>query len=964
MDMHSFSDSSSREEAHLTADQHKNLAIDFVRKGDYSKAIYHYQKGADMGNVCAQNNLGDAYVHGKLGLPVSYEKAFEYFQMAAEQNNAQATLCLGIFYENGWGVPKNLEKAFSYYKQAVVLGSWSACTNLGDCYRDGIGVEPNGEMAFYLYECVAKIGCGVAWFKLGECHQKKIGVAEVSYPKAIDCYMCSAQQHYSKAYVNLGLCYQKGLGVKRSLHMAFCYFKMAANKNEPSGHRYLALSYEKGMGVKISAKLTLYHYQKAADLKDAEAQNALGDAYLIGKWGLPISPEQAIDYYMLSSQQGCPAAWYNLGLAYKFGKGLEQSFEEAFECFKKAADKNYPAAHYALAICYEQGIGINRSDELAFTHFQTAANLGDIEAQTELGNIFLNGRLGIKLDGDTAFNYYYLASSKSATACYYLGLLFKNGSAVQQSFKKAFHYFSQAAQKNHPQSHRALAQFYEEGLGTSVCYSKAIYHYQKAAEMGDAEAQDSLGNAYLHGKLGLSSSYEKAIQFFSKLVIEHESSNALYNLGLIHRELGTPKSLGEAFNHFTLAAEKNHPQAHQALGYCYEKGLGSKCSLQNALYHYKKAAELGSCEAQKRLGEAYSEGQLGLAPYDERSFTYFKQAAEQNDAWAIFNLAHCYAEGKGVECSPSKAFALYRLAAEQDLIEADRAIAGCYLTGLGVEHSEAKGIQHLEQLAKMGDASSQFALGLAYARGKYGLSQSLEKSLYYYQLAADQNFPEALMALGNLYEEGIGGEVSLKKVFDCYFQAAEIGNAYARNKLGLAYWQGNWGLTRSYEKAIYYFELAAQKNLPNAYINLGHCYKHGRGAKKSYNRAFHYYKKAAECNLAQGHQELAVCYEFGVGTEKSLPMALEHYEQAARLGDANAESRLGDAYCHGQLGIEKSHSKAIQYYKLGAGHHNPHCEAILACCYAQSSEVKANKKILETESLNILMSDVEPIEEI
>jgi TPR repeat protein len=50
---------------------------------------------------------------------------------------------LGLMYETGRGVEQSYEKAFEYYEQAAQLGYAKAQFNLGCCYANGEGVEQN-----------------------------------------------------------------------------------------------------------------------------------------------------------------------------------------------------------------------------------------------------------------------------------------------------------------------------------------------------------------------------------------------------------------------------------------------------------------------------------------------------------------------------------------------------------------------------------------------------------------------------------------------------------------------------------------------------------------------------------------------------------------------------------------------------------------------------------------------------
>ena len=83
--------------------------------GDYEKAMYWYQKGAEAGNADAMNNL--AYVYMKYG---DFEQGMYWYQKSAEAGNIDAMNSLGDMYYWGGeeGIPKDREMAAYWYQKA------------------------------------------------------------------------------------------------------------------------------------------------------------------------------------------------------------------------------------------------------------------------------------------------------------------------------------------------------------------------------------------------------------------------------------------------------------------------------------------------------------------------------------------------------------------------------------------------------------------------------------------------------------------------------------------------------------------------------------------------------------------------------------------------------------------------------------------------------------------------------
>jgi hypothetical protein len=93
-------------------------------------------------------NLAVFYKNGN-GTEKNLEKAFYWYQKAAEIGGKEAMYNLALCYENGEGTEKNLEKAFHWYQKAAENGDKEAMINLALCYENGEGTEKNLEKTFY-----------------------------------------------------------------------------------------------------------------------------------------------------------------------------------------------------------------------------------------------------------------------------------------------------------------------------------------------------------------------------------------------------------------------------------------------------------------------------------------------------------------------------------------------------------------------------------------------------------------------------------------------------------------------------------------------------------------------------------------------------------------------------------------------------------------------------------------------
>ena len=203
-----------------------NRGVEAYNAGDYTLAFGCFYELAQQGVPNAQFNLGLMYDLG-MGVGQSYEKAAEYYALAAAQGHSEAQFNLGNMYRNGEGLEQSYEKAFEYYSLAAEQGNPKAQFNLAVMYDQGEGVEQSAEKALEYYGMAADQGDAEAQFNLGIMYESGEGV-EQSYEKAAEYYALAAEQGHAKAQFNLGLLYERGNGVELSAEKAAEYYRMAA----------------------------------------------------------------------------------------------------------------------------------------------------------------------------------------------------------------------------------------------------------------------------------------------------------------------------------------------------------------------------------------------------------------------------------------------------------------------------------------------------------------------------------------------------------------------------------------------------------------------------------------------------------------------------------------------------------------------------------------------------------------
>ena len=133
-----------------------------------------------------------------------------------------------------------------------------------------------------------------------------------------------------------------------------------------------------------------------------------------------------------------------------------------------------------------------------------------------------------------------------------------------------------------------------------------------------------------------------------------------------------------------------------------------------------------------------------------------RQAAEQGDAEAQYNLGFMYAEGRGVSKDEAEVGALVPAGRRSGAMPVRSTSSRImYADGRGVSKDEAEAVRWYRLAADQGYAKAQYTLGVMYAEGR-GVPKDEAEAVRWYRLAADQGLAGAQGDLGFMYADGRG----------------------------------------------------------------------------------------------------------------------------------------------------------------------------------------------------------------
>lgn len=243
-------------------------------------------------------------------------------------------------------------------------------------------------------------------------------------------------------------------------------------------------------------------------------------------------------------------------------------------------------------------------------------------------------------------------------------------------------------------------------------YQKAYALLLPPAEGGNTFAQTSIGYMLSQG-LGIIKNEREAIRWYEKAAFKGDS-DAQYNLGSMYeRGRGTKQDYQKAFDWYLKSAEQGNAFAQANLGSLYYNGNGVELDYKKAVYWYTKSSEQGYSLAQNLLGLMYYNGQ-GVKKDLDKGYKWILKAAEQ-----------------GLEVAQENAYAICYDAAENDNAGAMHNLAYMCLNGWAGKQDPNSCITMLEMAAEKGFTPSFSALAKIYSEGLYGISPDHEKALYW-----------------------------------------------------------------------------------------------------------------------------------------------------------------------------------------------------------------------------------------
>ncbi|KAG9402158.1 hypothetical protein AC1031_007861 [Aphanomyces cochlioides] len=450
--------------------------------------------------------------------------------------------------------------------------------------------------------------------------------------------------------------------VKRNIQFAFQ--EISSYYSSLFTELSLAVARDSGSAAEAAVLAALSQNQQVPEeVEDYDAMYLTAHQYYFGH-GKEKNVEQAFRLYLTAAKNKQVDAMVCVGCMYREGLATEKDQETALQWFHQAADSgSIDGTYYLGLLLMEKAALISHAQKQqeayaqAHVHLVQSACRGFACAQFTLGNIYLNGTMGIPADTAKAQDLFKQASSsKHVPANVALGkMLMDQGEKSQAAyhFNQAIIHSKECTEPCIVEAMHHLGRLYLQGDGVPKDLKRGLSSLCQAANAGNTSAKEELA------QIVLEENPNEALQ----LILDVNSPQAAFLRGCIFESPGF-RSLQTALFHYTAAAEQGHVQAAMRAASLFYSGYSESKLAPNrakAFHMYSVAAVANNSDALNALGLMHEEG-IGCQLDLQQAAKCLKQAADLGNPYAHFNYGCLLRDGKGVEKDETQAHWHFRQA--------------------------------------------------------------------------------------------------------------------------------------------------------------------------------------------------------------------------------------------------------------------------------------------------------------
>uniref|UniRef100_A0A3Q3A6V1 Protein sel-1 homolog 3-like n=1 Tax=Kryptolebias marmoratus TaxID=37003 RepID=A0A3Q3A6V1_KRYMA len=418
-------------------------------------------------------------------------------------------------------------------------------------------------------------------------------------------------------------------------------------------------------------------------------------------------------------------------------------------------------ALHMTSVLYSSGLGVQKQP--AWLLALVAAQKDDRLALLHLGHLHHQGVDGFPADPDLAYAYYANIAKQT--------ILDRQDPTPQQTFVEAVYLND------------------DETLKQQTSEDHHIFQWLKLqASRGAAEAEQAIARMLFWGQQGLSPNIQEAVKHYRRGAVQLEDPASMYDYGIILLlGQGVEQDVQKGVTFLKKAMEQGFVPAFNALAWYYEQ---YEQNYEQAVQLWEKADLLESPDAALNLGVIYLQGLYPRKPANQYvAYNYYLKSANRGHIRGGVLLADMWTTGIPgfVERRPSDAVLWVKWAADHN----------GYLGSV---------------LRKALDS---------YLKG------DIFSSLLFYTMAAESGYAPAQFNAAYLCEQNTGSFLDPAYATNCMWRYYNLTiqsqnfDTYACIKMGDLLYEGSDGKQKDSFSAAQMYKLAALRNNPQGWYNLG-----------------------------------------------------------------------------------------------------------------------------------------------
>lgn len=825
------------------------------------------QTAADLEFTHAQVLLGNCCISGSYGITKDPRRGATLFRLAAERGNAFAMVTLGQCYLSGTGVRTDRVQAEQWLTSALAAeADFSRPIPPPEYFQQDSTKEGKIEenaVAGALERDPVSDSRATAHFLLGQIknQQKKPVEAQTHFIAAANAGAGGHDGIYLAA-LQAAINYAFGNGTARDLNKAKEMLdqsrKLASRMGVSLIHNYVEL---KIVDEFATADLE-ESVAKAGETNETELQFKIA-ATFADKKSKDYNIAEAVKWYELAAENSHVGAMLSLAFIYTQGDLGKSNPALAFHWFEKAGSGDQPKHMLAaanLGICYQSGYGTAIDSAKAGEIFRKFKDQNFVCYLGTLGQGPTNPQT---FEQSMSLLQLWAKEKKDTQAQYFMGRRYLEGWDAPRNPETAVTWFKKAAKAEHAAAYCELGLVYENSPATLSrdltfpgARQEAVKCYKKSSELGNIDGSANYANMLFRGD-GVARDVEKA----------------------------------EVLNRQCLQIAPNHFRAHHNLAVICEEKLSAANAKHNLaaadefrremLEHYENAFQLKFSYAARNLGNLYYDGKL-ITQDLRRAYGYYEKAAEWGMQGMQFKIGHMHEFGQGVPVTLTEAAYHYRLAALEGNLDATKILIDFYVEGKGVSQDLDRAIYWASILARQSNPHTVTRLGDEYIRNrKYEIALKLFTALCEIDDATIRGTADQRLSV--LYSRGWGTEMDVPRAKTFREKALKEGNLPAMHDTAMAL------LADGKKKAgIALLEKAVSRGLADSQFQLGSMYLHGDGVPKDTRRASKLFYDSAGRGFAEAQLALALLTLEKIPGAPDLETAIRLAKDAAANGQSSA----------------------------------------------------------------------------